>query len=177
MFWPFHCRGFSALLLLLCLVACSGRSPESDGQQIAQKMYVDARLGFAIEYPGNWQRIKPDPAVTNLVGWQSPRVENGQSVASLRVFAFPAPKPQNLEKTVQDHLAEAKTTIIQKEPFEISSTEIPSLSVETPRRHYWFLAAEGDTRWYLLKFSTLPEHFDSYLSLFEEVASSFATLP
>ena len=170
------CRCLSAVLILFCVAACAGPSPESDGEEIAQKMYVDSRLGFAIEYPGNWQRIKRDQ-VQNRVGWQSPRLENGLPVAMLRISAFPEERPSNLEEAIEDHLKNTRMTVIEQEPFKLSTAEVPSLFASTAQKESWFLFASGDGRWYLIEFSALPDRFDSYLPLFEEVAGSFAVLP
>ncbi len=167
-----------ACILILCAMGCSSPSPDEDGETIQQKMYVDVPRGFAIEYPGNWQRITGDRAPETWVGWQSPRTEKQISIAAMRVFAAPASHSENLDVSLKV-LPEIpdELTITAEKSVDLPFKDLRSVFGKTDLKTYWIIAVQAEGRRFILEFSALPKRFDSYLDLFEEMAESFTVLP
>lgn len=170
------------LTLLLCtlaalLSACAPEPPGKGGVEAAETYYIDAALGFAIEYPADWTRVRVQTAPT--VRW-FPKIEKGRGTEILfTVTSFPPSEvPGGTERMLSDYVVSHPGFVLTaKEQIALSGTT-PALQVlgYTSLRTILALFITSSQRAFVLEFSTLPEYFDQNRPFFEKMAGTFKAL-
>lgn len=170
------------LMLFLCTLAalpsaCAPEPAGKKGAEATETYYIDAALGFAIEYPADWTRVKVPTAPT--VRWfpktgKSREIDVMAAVTSLP----PSEVAGGSERMLSDFSATHPGFVLTAREQIALSGATPALRVlgYTPHRTILVLIVTSSRRALVLEFSTLPEYFDQFRPVFEKMIDTFGIL-
>jgi hypothetical protein len=160
-----------ALLAFLFVSACARENRSGDLLSQGEHLYVDTRLGFAIEHPDSWTRAERGRDAS-IVRWRAP---GGESTPAAAVISLPPSGPA--EGMIEEYLAaHPGVTVHRRTERELSAAPAVEVLADSPERRYLVLFLTAGERRFTLEFSARPEDFERHLPLFDEMAGSFTLL-
>ncbi len=168
----FFLKGF-CLLLLAGIFGCAAPSGEQSGGE--DLYYLNANLGFAIEHPADWLRIKAGADPTE-VKWSGPTDKKRRQPPSLIVSVYPSSGKavDAIEKIfLASHLG---LIVTAREDVELPAAAGRQLLGEFSGLDFLVYLLAADQGAYILEFSALSEDFAADRATFETMAKSFRIL-
>lgn len=169
-------------LLMVCLLwslsGCSQNLPWI-GESVPQKLYIDGTRNFAVEFPGDWERLEdPDSEILRRIDgviWEKPAAGHDSEPARMAVL-IPAEKidHKDMEEQILRFLPELE--IQSRNEQEIAETRGTEILGATPLRTYHvFLIGDTNVR-YLLTYSAPSLQFEEHRRAFRDMVRSFDIL-
>lgn len=169
-------------LLMVCLLwplsGCSQKLPWA-GASVPQKLYIDGTRNFAVEFPGDWERLEdPDSEILRRIDgviWEKPAAGFGSEPARMAVL-IPAERinHQDMEGKILSYLQGMEIqSRNEQEIVKTRATEI--LGVTSDRTYHVFLIGDPDVR-YLLTYSAPSLQFEEHRRAFRDMVRSFDIL-
>lgn len=174
---------YKSLLLLVCscflLSGCvSSMMDKLPGQQINEQLYIDARLGFAIKHPLDWQRLQTPVSSpkyrADTVRWLVKDLQQGRGSGEMLIRSHAA----NPELTLPDLLS----CYLTEEP-ELSSGQVEELTLPSgpalkllghdDKQGRLTVAMKGKSRDFIISLDYPSSRFDELLPIFLDVVNSF----
>jgi hypothetical protein len=156
--------------------ACSPEPPGSKGAGAPGTYYIDAALGFAVEYPADWTRARAQTAPT--VRWFPRTAKSRETDVMAAVTSLPPSEvPGGSERLLGDFSAAHPGFVLTaREHAALSETSALKVLGYTPHRTFLVLFVTSSRRAFVLEFSALPEYFDPSRPVFEKMIDTFRIL-
>lgn len=167
-------RVLLALISILALLAGCALVPGKEGvPEMEKTYYFDAELGFTIDYPAAWSRLRSrsEPAVR----WRDGADGDIRAVVASRPLG---PTTGGYDKMLAIFtLGHPDLVLAERREVKLGDT-VPALRLtgSTVQRTILAFLVKTDKRAYVLEFSAPSEHFPEFRPLFEEMARSFTPL-
>lgn len=177
-------RKYSLLILLLgCSLLLSGclssllskQSPQNFNEQL----YIDARLGFAVKHPLDWQRLQipvSSPQYrADTVRWRikDPEQKN-HDAGEMLIRSRPADPRVSLPDLLSSYLSskpELKTS--QVESFNHPSGPALKLLGHDDKLGRLAIALKGQKRDFIISLEFPSDHFEELLPIFQDIINTF----
>jgi len=165
------------LLLGGCFSSMLGKMP---GQQINEQLYVDARLGFAIKHPLDWQRLQipvSSPEYrADTVSWQVNDLQTqNRGSGTMLIRSCPANPKAQLPDLLSSYLADQPELRAGKvEELALPSGPALKLLGHDKKQGRLTIALKGKNRDFIISLNYPSSRFDELLPVFQDIVNSFA---
>jgi hypothetical protein len=163
-------------ILSILLTGCMPKSGGDNGPEYVETYYIDTPNGFAMAYPAAWIKIRRG---SSSVAWQPPTGEDGAAEVMATVTSLsPSEVPGGDERMLRDFASAHSGFVITSEEQIEGPGGTPALRVmgRTPDRVILVYFITARLRAFTVEFSAPPQWFDTYESIFVEMADSFSVL-
>ncbi len=171
------------LLLLVPLAACNMATMAKQlTNEYNEQLYVDARLGFAIKHPLDWQRQQVPVSEPNYradtVLWQIKELEQQTSGSgAMLIRSQPSAQQNQPADLLTDFLSDQpELKSGQAEPFTHPAGEGLRLLGNDDQRGRLTIAIKGSWRDFIISLDYPVNRFDELLYIFEDIVASFVEI-
>lgn len=162
--------------LLLVNFGCAKKTEQDEIKIPAENLYIDAKLGFTIQHPLSWDRIKVPVSSPSFrrdsVIWDIP---DQQETGIFLIRIYPSQNsPEDLTQLMNRYLDEKKqSNRDEARTVQLDSGEAISTTVNYPDHKERVFIIQGKHNAFLLSYYFRNEVFSEQLHLFERSVESF----
>lgn len=158
---------------------CAKKTGEAEVKIPDEELYIDAKLGFTIQHPLNWERIKVPVSSPSYrrdsVTWDIPDQEE-TGIMLIRVYPLlssSAELPELLDRYFKDNKSYPGSEVIS---YLHDSGAAISTTVSYPEYKERLFAIQGSRNSYILSYYFRNMVFERQVHLFERSVESFREL-